>query len=281
VEGGRGATGGVRRRRAAAAVVAVVASGALALGSPGAGGQDPRSPSDEAVVVLSGPGLLSSPDELGPSSDWGPAGGTTAEERDRGVSVAQQGDTAAAQGADRVPCPAVRADGLSATGGCAVDARGGRVSFRVLSAVGVIEFANCRVAHTIYMDRGGRTLVDDFAVHGQQPCSDIDACWKGDDREQSYPWKGRLIRYGGGSIRAGGGDLRHDVQACFDTCMGRFEGIVSISLDPTARDWSKPDLPRSRRATAPGRTLGSSGLQLDAAWTIDMYDVDIKDLGFR
>jgi hypothetical protein len=179
-------------------------------------------------------------------------------------------------GAERCSAIAVgtgsRADQVR--GGCVLDAVGYVVDIAVLTAVGDVPFGRCTVEYDVHVDGAGRTVLDRIAFPGGGACGDAEPCWTGrkDGEVRWLPWRGRIVR-------TGDGELEHRVDACFDTCMGRFEGPLALELDLPSGATAAAGSSRSRTMSveAPARVVGESGWRLDGAWTIGMKDVDIRD----
>jgi hypothetical protein len=151
------------------------------------------------------------------------------------------------------PCPDIvmhtRSD---PEGGCVIHAVEGDVSLSVSTALGAFLFGKCSSYYTLHIDGRGRTVTESFGVLGDQPCPDVSSCFKGDRRpgDFKYPWKGRIKIGSDGAIR-------HESDACLDTCLGRFEGRTVVSLEERGGRW---------RAIASESTVGLSGWQIDGQW---------------
>jgi hypothetical protein len=141
-------------------------------------------------------------------------------------------------------------DPRNVTGGCQVDLRGEAIRMSIQSVVGEIEFSECISTTTLHIDKAGRTALH-VLISGMQPCNDVRPCRSDDERVLGYlPWMGRLVPDPGGW-------LRNEMHVCLDTCMGKFEGRLSMRLERV-------------RGRLRGRTLeepvGTSGYQLDGRW---------------
>lgn len=80
----------------------------------------------------------------------------------------------------------------------------------------------------------------------------MEPCFKGagTSKQYAYRWKGR--------IRAVDGRLEHVVDACLDTCAGRFQGKLVTRLTRTAKGW---------RSSSDTGSIGDSGWELrDVRW---------------
>jgi hypothetical protein len=134
-------------------------------------------------------------------------------------------------------------------GGCTLPVRSGPVRMRVLTAVGDVDFATCRYPHRLRVDGSGRTMMERIVEKGRRPCNDIVACMTASRK----PWPGQIAWTGSG--------YRHEVQACFDTCMGQFRGRASMDLTVTAQGW--------RETVSAPLTLGQTGFELaEARWDV-------------
>lgn len=177
---------------------------------------------------------------------------TTAPDAQRSVHVSAASDQAG--------CPAIsRGRGGAARGGCVLKMGSQGIDVSVLTAVGEMPFASCLFFYTVHVDAGGRTLVSGVEMFGDSPCSDAVPCFPRsfftDGIQDTAPaWDGRLTPDGQGGFL-------HRVDACLDTCMGRFEGEVVLRLERDARGrW---------RSLAGEATVGRSGWTFDGAWKVD------------
>jgi hypothetical protein len=172
-----------------------------------------------------------------------PDGGSA---RDAEGKAKSTGDDVAGRGG----CPPIRiAEDYpeDIEGGCELSATGRGIDLVVKTMVGEMRFGTCDVNYTVRAESSGRTVVHQIQVRGDTPCNDADACFTD---ESFLPWHGRIVE-------DGRGNLRHELDACFDTCMGRFEGKLVLPLTRDARGW---------RADATTADLGTSGLELDGRW---------------
>jgi len=159
-----------------------------------------------------------------------------------GVAVSTRSD------GKRVACPPLRGN---SAGGCVLSAYGQEISMDLRSVIGDLHFGTCYVDFTLRVDPNGRSVLDDILVYGDSPCSDAVGCFTGDDasgRGDTPPWKGQLLA-------DPNGDIVNVANACFDTCMGRFTGDFTITIQSAAR-----------RAIAHHAQVGSSGWRLDGIW---------------
>jgi hypothetical protein len=121
---------------------------------------------------------------------------------------------------------------------------GGRIAVTMLTAFGSFEFSDCRFELTAYADEAGRTWTHDFERDGPgAACGDIEQCGapypgeRYDGKANSgvpMPWRGTL--------RADGDAYVHEVDACFWTCVGFFEGRLSLRLERDGDRWRAEDV---------------------------------------
>lgn len=162
----------------------------------------------------------------------------------------------------RVACPPL---GRRGEGGCRADAVGGPVDIEFVPLLGRLAFDSCYIDHTVHIGPTGRTAMSGILVHGGGLCGDTSACFAGDNQAVNrlpLPWEGRL------ELRAGG-RIVNVVDACFDTCIGRFAGPLEIELRPAAGAW---------RAAVSGQ-VGASGWLLDGRWRLDMRGLAVRARG--
>jgi hypothetical protein len=157
----------------------------------------------------------------------------------------------------RVACPAIHGDGR---GGCELRATGRDVELGLMAVVGPVFFGSCYFDFTLSVDGSGRTLISDVFVYGTSPCTDGQGCVAGPvatgDRA-ALPWPGRLRERADGR-------LVNVVDACFDTCLGRFRGRLELELRHARGGW---------RAVASRALVGTSGWRVDGSWELDMDGV--------
>lgn len=168
-------------------------------------------------------------------------------------------------GAD-VRCSEIRTLGpAAATGGCLIDAFAGEVDMKVVTSLGQFDFGTCGASYTVRIGGRGRTLTEEVLVLGPSPCPDVEPCFPGDSNDDldPYRWEGR--------IRAIGDRLEHRVEACLDTCMGRFEGELVTPLRERGGRWY---------AMAEEGAVGMSGWALGGArWEWEPGDENDDDDG--
>jgi hypothetical protein len=171
------------------------------------------------------------------------------------------------------PCEPLTVDGLELEGGCRIIVAPARVTFTAVGIFGDVPLATCAVGLTVAIGPAGTLaaapVVNSLDGAASGPCGDVLACRRSADPErlgEQPPWRGRLSTRG----RA----IEADLDACLDTCLGRFEGRLRLDLERTpARQW---------RMRADRAAVGSSGLELAGAWMLrlpfgDELTLDAKD----
>lgn len=149
------------------------------------------------------------------------------------------------------PCSKIVVESpVVATGGCELRTIAGGIDMAIVSPLSHFVFATCGLGYNIRIDGSGKTLLETVRVFGLSPCFDVEACFPGsrETKQYTYRWKGR--------IRAVGDRLEHIIDACMDTCVGRFEGRIVTNLRRTDRGW---------RASTEVGSVGSSGWQMRGA----------------
>jgi hypothetical protein len=144
-------------------------------------------------------------------------------------------------------------------GGCVVDMHGQGIDTTVRTVVGDMRFGSCTYEHNLRIDGSGRTLVEGMQPGGPRPCNDMGACY----HEEVEPWEGQIEVDRDGR-------LIHVVAACFDTCMGQFEGEMTFHLRRSGGVW---------RQRASEEQAGSSGYVLDGSWEMEQRSIDIRPAG--
>jgi hypothetical protein len=156
------------------------------------------------------------------------------------------------------PCPPIdRTYPTMPIGGCKVAVESGPVAVTIRSAIGDMRIESCTFKLELLVDASGATMADGIRVSGDSPCNDLGAC----DYKEPRPWRGRIER-------GEDGRLHHVLDACFDTCFGRFVGELTLSLERIA-----PGVWRQRADRA---LVGRSGYQLDGAWRVGRGGVDFR-----
>lgn len=158
------------------------------------------------------------------------------------------------------PCPAVSVEETEVRGGCRLSIREARLALRLRSPLGDTPFATCIADLDLHVADDGEATVDvgrvDVALPGPGgPCGDITSCYSlGGDPNNVYnvPWRGRIRARSDGSMVA-------EIEACFDSCAGRLQGLLTVPMSRAQRGW------RLRADSAP---IGRSGLSVSGDWTL-------------
>jgi len=173
-------------------------------------------------------------------------------------------------GSAGAPCPDVEIAGARARGGCVVDVPKAPAALAALTAFGDHRLARCMVGFELRIGGSGELaltglVADDLedrravALGVSEACGDVLACRRVEGADyyptarDKLPWPGRVV--------ASGSRLTAELDACFDTCLGRFEG--TLSLDLAERAGGGWDLAGRRAA------VGDGGLELDGRWALD------------
>lgn len=174
--------------------------------------------------------------------------------------------TVSEPGAGPRACPPVEVEGLDVRGGCAIRARAKTVAFTVLTPFRTHPLSRCTFDLTLHVAGDGELVADgveigDLGGFGSASaygvsvaCGDIRACRRFDryDRPAGrLPWPGRVADDAGRETI--------ELETCFDTCVGRFEGTLELPLERTAGGWTM-----GGRRVAPDET----GFELSGAWTL-------------
>jgi hypothetical protein len=137
----------------------------------------------------------------------------------------------------------------------------GKMRITILTGFGDFKFSDCEFTFRSKIGRDRRTWTYGFDRDGAQDsaCGDIEQCG-GPDPGERYrganlggptPWPGRL--------RDDGDDAYvHDVAACFWTCVGFFEGKLSVRLVRDGSTW---------RTETEDLQIGNRGLRLQGSFT--------------
>jgi hypothetical protein len=163
-------------------------------------------------------------------------------------------------GGDR-DCRDVEISDLTVRGGCPVEARAQKTRFTALTMFGDQPLGKCTLLFSLYASATGELAASDVTIltdtgADMGPCGDIVACRRTVDGrqrlEEKLPWTGRLGR--------DGNRLYAELDVCFDTCLGRFEGPARFGLEPAARG--------SWRMSSTGAAVGVSGLEIAGSWRL-------------
>jgi hypothetical protein len=140
----------------------------------------------------------------------------------------------------------------------------------LLTAFGDLDFATCDFTFRSYVDQSGATLTHDLERLGPQgsACGDIEQCGT-PSRDEPYsginpgippPWKG-VLRH------EDDGGYVHTMQACFWTCIGFFEGTLTLRFARDGGRWRADDVHVG---------IGDNGLNMEGTFTTG---AELEDLG--
>ncbi|MEX1141483.1 MAG: hypothetical protein WD993_08590 [Thermoleophilaceae bacterium] len=203
------------------------------------------------VAAVAAPALVAWPSPAAPAG--GASGAAPHPGRDARAVIVTDAGSGRARPCGEVGRPDDRG---TVTGGCVLKASGGSVELTVNGLLGRIPFARCEMSYTMHVDGRGRTVLTDVGFTGFSPCNDAIRCF---DDDRVHVFRGRIARDADGR-------LRHVIDACFDTCMGRFEGRMETTLTRDDRRWRE----RADRTLA-----GSSGWELDGDWVLEGAELEI------
>jgi hypothetical protein len=141
-------------------------------------------------------------------------------------------------------CPPLTIRWPIVTGGCTVELDGKKLQLSVVGPFGEMAFARCNVSFDLHLDGTGRGWIMGVNGEGGGPCFDVMPCQA--SLSAMIPWRAR--------IDSRKGDLRLRMDACLDTCVGRFAGEWDLDLVRRRGGWSA----RARQAM-----LGTSGWRFD------------------
>lgn len=156
-----------------------------------------------------------------------------------------------------------------ARGGSPIDVSGDKIRITLLTVFGDFKFSDCELTLRSFVGRDGRTWTHDLGrswVPGTA-CADIEQCgalapgerYSGLNPDGPLPWKGRLRRDGDDAYV-------HDISACFWTCVGFYEGTISMRLVRNGRGW---------RATDTDLRIGAHGLRMQGDFTMTSADTTL------
>jgi hypothetical protein len=160
---------------------------------------------------------------------------------------------------DGAPCPDIAVRRLEVRGGCKVKVVARATQFTAFTLLGENALAQCIMTFTMAFDSSGALAVDAMEIIAADSvlggaCGDIMQCRRNFTAFESWayqvPWRGRLLKPSGGGAIA-------EIDACFDSCLGRLEGKLRLTLANSRRGL------RLRAARSP---VGVSGLELDGRW---------------
>ena len=157
------------------------------------------------------------------------------------------------------PCPDVDPGDLTKLrGGCRTVARGD-VRFVVRTIFGTSRFAHCKIRTLLRADGEGRTWMMPLKISNNGVCGDVDFC--ADRAGKRQAWAGALRRTDA---------IRHRVNMCFRTCIGRFEGPVELDVARDGRGW---------RLDAVHDGVGTGAWEVHGDWTIEPSGSEAPNLG--
>ncbi len=192
---------------------------------------------------------------------WMAAPTTTA-----GGAATSESPAARDDGSPLTGCGAVDTSGRFVRGGCSAAAYTYRSNVTVRTAFGSIPFGACTIAFDVSIDGQGRMWLDNLRIGGLSPCNDMRPCAppevlaKMDDPydaiplDKAPPWTGKLRA-------AGDGNFTSAIEVCVDTCIGRYEGKVNVSLvDIAGPSW---------RMVMKNAGIGETGFAIDGKWEVE------------
>jgi hypothetical protein len=145
-------------------------------------------------------------------------------------------------------CPSFFEDSYpEISGGCLFRVTADEVTLSIATPFGDLRFGDCMIDSTSFVDSSGRSWTPIFDVQGKvnNGCSDVHECTGA--RESKLPWKGRIVS-------TGEGRAVHRINACFNTCIGYYAGVLSLELERVGQRW---------KVTAADAQVGESGLRFD------------------
>jgi len=132
----------------------------------------------------------------------------------------------------------------------------------IRTALGKVRFGDCPLSADVTLSAGGRMWLDALTFGGgAEPCGDILPCAPPEvlarrlvysSREDVPPWRGRLTG------AQDGGFVGH-LRFCSDNCLGRYQGVVRVTLERERGRW----IMRARSAP-----VGNTPLEIDSTWTL-------------
>lgn len=145
-------------------------------------------------------------------------------------------------------CPSFFEEGYpEISGGCLIKVTADEVTLSIATPFGDLRFGDCMIDFTSFVDSSGRSWTPIFDVQGKvnNGCSDVHEC-TGEDGGK-LPWKGRIVS-------TGDGRAVHRIDACFNTCIGFYAGVLSFGLERDGDRW---------KVIAADTQVGESGLRFD------------------
>lgn len=165
--------------------------------------------------------------------------GTPQEKRLKPIAVAPgepTGEGAAtvsnAANARRPRCPEVTSRRFPViSGGCVLTTDDEWLELSVRSPFGTMDLGMCEIWFRLRLDGKGRGWLDQFSIAGPNPCNDVVPCF--DRNDHVIPWQARIED----AVAADPGSNRLSLDACLDTCVGRFEGDWKLDIVERPRGW--------------------------------------------
>lgn len=187
------------------------------------------------------------------------------------------------RGDARAECPDVVTSGRFVEGGCRSLANSSEVHLMTRTVVGALPFAyGCSFAFDLTIAGDGRVWMDRLMFGGgtAAACNDVRPCepnalrQSAEDRRWArrhsvrnassptdfVPWPGRLRPAGDGRFVA-------DLSVCLDTCAGRYDGDLELTLVRRAGRWT---------LVARDAPIGATGLTFDAEWLLQPGRFDLS-----
>ena len=149
-------------------------------------------------------------------------------------------------------CPYVRTLALPVESGCVMRGRVERSALRLITPLGLVPAAYCKGFDLqLAVDDEGSLWIDDVHLSYGNPCGDIRSC-EVPGTYTDLPWSG--------SLRMGrAGEVYAQMQVCFDTCFGHFEGKMRLELERDGQAW---------KLRADEAQIGDSAFEVDAQWRL-------------
>jgi hypothetical protein len=182
---------------------------------------------------------------------------------DRGADIAVSMPRAGDDRLDR--CGELRGEGADVSGGCVVKVADERSKMSILTMFSRMPFATCGFEYDLHVGSDGTVAFADVGITTVKgPCADAVACLDPAstfDDVRKIPWRGSIEA-------AGQGGFRLTVDACLDTCVGRFEGPLELDLLPSGPGWA---------LEARSAPIGKSGFLLDGRWNVGRMGLEPRD----
>lgn len=184
---------------------------------------------------------------------------------------------------EKARCPEVVTTGRYITGGCRATGTSGQVNLRTRTVFGALPFAyDCSVTFDLTLAADGRAWLDRLLIGGGGGgvCNDVRPCEPNaltkspDDKRYArkasvatadsptdfVPWHGQIRR-------AGAGRYVGRFSVCVDTCAGRYDGALELTLLRERTGWLV------RADDAP---VGATGLTFTGQWPLTSAQFDLE-----